>query len=105
MAKPDWHYSRKALARHYLQSVELGMMNRIVLLGVRRVGKTEFLLRDLAPLALAEGYLPIYVNLWSSPERPQETFLYALQNAVDSLSNKGAFTSMLNAESWKWVIV
>jgi hypothetical protein len=98
MAKPNWHYPRKELARHYLQSVELGMMNRIALLGVRRVGKTEFLLRDLFPLAMGEGYLPIYVNLWASLEKPQETFLHSLQNSLNNITDKSAVSSVLNAQ-------
>jgi hypothetical protein len=98
MAKPNWHYHRDKLARHYLQSVELGMMNRMALLGVRRVGKTAFLLQDLCPIAIEQGYLPIYVNLWASRERPHETFLHVLQTTLANITNKGALASMLGAE-------
>lgn len=104
MAKPDWHYPRPQLAEHYLQSVKLGMMNRIALHGVRRVGKTEFLLRDLSPLALEKGYLPIYVNLWATPECPQQTFIAALQKAISNIDNKGAVKSFLSAEVKKMEI-
>ncbi|NIB43485.1 hypothetical protein HBA55_28005 [Pseudomaricurvus alkylphenolicus] len=78
----DWHYARPELAQTYLTSVTQGIMTRMALLGVRRVGKTEFLLRDFCPVALDNGYLPIYMNLWSEPEQPHLTVLQALQSTL-----------------------
>ncbi|NVK40500.1 MAG: hypothetical protein HWE39_04590 [Oceanospirillaceae bacterium] len=98
MSEIDWHYPRRELAERYLQGVTLGMMNRMALLGVRRVGKTEFLLRDLCPLALEQGYLPVYANLWASPEHPHETIIEALKLALAGLKDKKRIKSVLASE-------
>lgn len=98
MSRIDWHYPRRDLAKRYLTGVTQGMMNRIALLGVRRVGKTEFLLRDLCPLALEEGYLPVYINLWASPEYPHETVIAALQTALTGRKDKRRIRDALSNE-------
>ncbi|GGO76730.1 hypothetical protein GCM10011348_04630 [Marinobacterium nitratireducens] len=98
MSVIDWHYPRRELAERYLQGVTQGIMNRIALLGVRRVGKTEFLLRDFCPLALEQGYLPIYANLWASPEHPHETIIEALKAALSGLKDRKRIKSVLASE-------
>lgn len=98
MSDINWHYPRKDLAKRYLDGVTSGIMNRIALLGVRRVGKTEFLLHDLYPLAMKAGYLPIYINLWASPEAPHEAIANALQKALSSKGERSALVSVLSAE-------
>lgn len=75
----DWHFSRPHLAKHYLQALDLGLVSAYALYARRRMGKTEFLLRDLAPAAEERGYSVGYCNLWEEDDSP-------LAALVDTLS-------------------
>jgi hypothetical protein len=68
MASDPWHFPRTALARSYLRHFKAGTFDRLALFARRRMGKTQFLLRDLAPEAIAMGYVPVYIDLWSARE-------------------------------------
>jgi hypothetical protein len=85
MKKVDWHFGRTDLALKYLKIVYQGAMNRIALLDVRRTGKTSFLLKDFFPTALEQGFVPIYVNLWSDPDNPALTILSAIEKTLATL--------------------
>ena len=60
----DWHFARPVLAKKYLDLFELGLSSARGLFARRRMGKTEFLKKDLIPAAKSEGYITVYVNLW-----------------------------------------
>lgn len=45
-----------------------GLRSGLFLSGIRRTGKTTFLLNDLIPALEAAGALVIYVDLWSDPQ-------------------------------------
>jgi hypothetical protein len=63
--KPNhWHFARPELANKYLQLFELGLTSARTLFARRRMGKTEFLKKDLIPAAQNMGYVVAYVNLW-----------------------------------------
>ena len=47
MAKDPWHYPRTALADQYLKTLGIGLSKSLVLFAQRRMGKTEFLRKDL----------------------------------------------------------
>lgn len=66
----DWHYSRPALAKKYLDLFQLGLLSSRCLFARRRMGKTEFLKKDFIPAAKNEGYLVVYVNLWGLKTDP-----------------------------------
>lgn len=59
-----WHYARPELAHKYLQLFEIGLVSARGLFARRRMGKTEFLKKDLMPAAISKGYLVVYSNLW-----------------------------------------
>ncbi|MCJ8272732.1 MAG: hypothetical protein MJK04_25465 [Psychrosphaera sp.] len=86
MKKVDWHFNRTDLALKYLRIVYQGAINRIALLDVRRTGKTSFLLKDFFPTALEQGFVPIYINLWSDPDNPALTIRTAIEKALTALS-------------------
>ena len=46
-----WHFPRESLASSVVDTLESGMVNAITLFAPRRMGKTEFVCTDLAPLA------------------------------------------------------
>lgn len=60
----NWHFARPALAKAYLQLFDLGLTSARGLFARRRMGKTEFLKKDLIPAAQAHGYVAVYTNLW-----------------------------------------
>src|SRR5947207_15588012 len=79
MTAPDpWHYPRTDLARRTFALIEKRLANALVLFGPRRIGKTEFLIRDLGPIAEKAGHRVVYASFWQSPLSPVATLLNAL---------------------------
>lgn len=60
----DWHYPRDAEARRMLDALTGGPVQALRLFGPRRIGKTWFLLLDLAPMAAERGHKVIYCDFW-----------------------------------------
>ncbi|MBU2718876.1 hypothetical protein HF563_05710 [Acidithiobacillus ferridurans] len=83
MAKDPWHYPRTALADQCLKSLGIGLSKSLVLFARRRMGKTEFLRKDLLPAAEKAGYITIYVSLWESGEDPKSVLLDAIRTAAE----------------------
>jgi len=77
-ASDPWHYPRTKLAKSTLALIEKRLANALVLFGPRRIGKTEFLIRDLGPLAEKAGHRVVYASFWQSPLSPVATLLAAL---------------------------
>ncbi|CAH9049722.1 hypothetical protein PSECIP111951_00011 [Pseudoalteromonas holothuriae] len=100
MKKVNWHFQRKDLAESYLQTVYQGAMSRIALLDVRRTGKTTFLLKDLYPIAIENGFIPVYINLWGEPESPTVAITQALNNTLSILDEtlKSKLSELANSE-------
>lgn len=96
----NWHYPRVALATAYLAQFEQGLSHSITLFAPRRKGKTEFLLKDLAPAAEARGYKVCYVSMWTLKTNPAAALLAGLAeaNRDDGLFGRigRALTSPLN---------
>ena len=76
---PDpWHFPRPELAQAYLKGFDLGLAAARGLFARRRMGKTEFLKRDLLPAALGAGYLAAYTNLWDDTDHPGQALATAI---------------------------
>lgn len=90
MADP-WHYPRRELARRTLTLLADGPARALTLFAPRRSGKTEFLIKDLGPLAEAQGHRVIYVSFWQEPLAPLATLLHALDTAL----RRGRFSDRL----------
>ncbi len=88
MKQINWHYQRPDLAEQYVKAVGLSPISRIALLGVRRIGKTAFLLKDLAPIAEKLEFLPVYLNMWDNKESPQEHIVLTLERYIGALKSK-----------------
>lgn len=81
-SKPDpWHFARPILARKYLQIFQVGLISAQALFAPRRMGKSEFLERDLIPAAKKSGLLTAYLNLWDAREHPRGALIGALARA------------------------
>ncbi|MGE0849197.1 MAG: AAA family ATPase [Hyphomicrobiaceae bacterium] len=81
-ASDPWHYPRTELAKRTFALIEKRLANALVLFGPRRIGKTEFLLRDLGPLAEKAGHRVVYASFWQSPLSPAATLLAALHEGL-----------------------
>ncbi|MGH9436343.1 MAG: hypothetical protein ACRD22_00250 [Terriglobia bacterium] len=76
-----WHFPRSEFATHYFSAIADGPTNRSILSAPRRKGKTQFLLRDLAPLARERGHKVVYASLRHMPAAPQRVLIDALEKA------------------------
>jgi hypothetical protein len=81
-----WHFPRPKLAEQYLNFFETGVSNALILFQRRRSGKTEFCLRDFAPLAEARDYTVAYVSFWQSRLAPTAVLLYAIEKSLERRS-------------------
>jgi hypothetical protein len=78
----NWHYSRTDLAEQVLDRFDIGATTALTLFAPRRMGKTEFLLEDLLPMAAEKrGYLTVYVNFWDRMSDPVDSMILGLQKA------------------------
>ncbi|GAB7541271.1 ATP-binding protein [Cupriavidus sp. 8B] len=82
MADP-WHFARPELANAYLHVFDLKLSAARGLFARRRMGKTEFLRRDLMPAAVERGYLTAYTNLWDNRNSPETALVAALTEALE----------------------
>jgi hypothetical protein len=83
---PDdsWHFARPVLAKKYIDTFEVGLISAQALFAPRRMGKSEFLEKDLIPAARSAGYVCAYLNLWDSREQPRLALVRALTAARSS---------------------
>lgn len=91
----DWHFPRPQLAKHYLDAFDLGLISAYALHARRRMGKTEFLIRDLTPAADRRGYAVGYCNLWQEDGSPLSALVDALGQMADGRKMGGKMRSRL----------
>jgi len=107
------YYPRPELVEQVRVVLSSGLSDAITMFAARRMGKTEFVQRDLAPAAEAWGWHFCYVDLWRRRDDPEEGLVEALEEHVrgqgwasrlrrpDSVKAKaGASGSGIEAE-WK----
>jgi hypothetical protein len=73
-----WHFARPELADHHLHAFDLGLISATALHAKRRMGKTEFLTKDLMPAAENKGYAVGYCNLWQEDQDPADAIAEAI---------------------------
>lgn len=81
MAADPWHYPRRALAERTRTLAIEGPAQALTLFAPRRTGKTEFLLRDVGPLAEEKGSRVVYASFWQAPLSPLAVLLHALEQS------------------------
>lgn len=69
--KDIWHYPRTALAEQVMSLFNSGLSHALTFFAPRRKGKTEFLLKDIAPLAKEQGYQVFYFSFLDSTNDTQ----------------------------------
>lgn len=78
----DWHFPRTGLALRVLENLFDHGIVRLAFFGRRRIGKTEFLQRDLMPRADEKGVTAFYCSFWENKDQPHHVFMRALHNAL-----------------------
>jgi hypothetical protein len=81
----DLVVQRGELARSYLQLLNAQPGRPLALFAPRRVGKTHFIQRDLAPAAQASGMLPVYADLWLHRREPLAAINHAVEEVLDDV--------------------
>lgn len=89
----DWHFARPEVAEHYLRTFDLGLISAVALHARRRMGKTEFLTKDLTPAAHKRGYAVGYCNLWQEDQDPAE----AIAEAISASAHPRHFVGKVRA--------
>jgi len=78
----DWHYPRTELAEQVLDRFSIGAVTSLILFAPPHMGKTEFLLSDLLPMAASQhGYATVYVNFCDQKNNPYDSLLFGLREA------------------------
>lgn len=77
----DWHFPRPELASRILGDLYDRGLLRQAFFGRRRIGKTEFMNRDLLPAAAAKGVHAVYCSMWEIPSQPHLALIHALRRA------------------------
>ena len=80
--KDNWHYPRTDLAKKILDGMEDGLLDRVTLFAPRKSGKTQFILRDVSPMAKDADILPIYVDFWIDKINPEQAFINSVITAL-----------------------
>lgn len=81
----NWHYPRTDLADQILDRFEVGATTALTLFAPRRMGKTEFVVHDLLPMAADRSYIGVYVNFWDRKDDPAESLIHGLSKAAAGL--------------------
>ena len=97
MTRDPWHFRRDELAEQVLGTLARGPAQALSLFAPRRAGKTEFLIRDLAPHAETRGHRVIYASFWQAPLSPLAVLLHALEKSRES----GGLADRVRASAWK----
>lgn len=86
MVKKDiWHYPRIDLAKQVLGMFASGLSSALVFFAPRRMGKTEFLLKDVKPLAEKQHWHVLYFSFLDAGSNAIASFTLALVNfAIDT---------------------
>lgn len=82
MIGDPWHFERSEFTERIFTLLANGPAQALTLFAPRRTGKTEFLLKDLAPLAEDGGHRVIYASFWQAPLSPLAVLLHALETSL-----------------------
>ncbi|MAM88587.1 MAG: hypothetical protein CME36_14880 [unclassified Hahellaceae] len=81
----QWHYRRSELIDEFLGTFITASTNTLTLFAPRRMGKTEFILYDLIPVASDRGFVPVYVSFWEHRNDPVRCLQAGLAQAQKDL--------------------
>ncbi len=91
-------FHRQAYAEQLVSSLKTGITHAFTLFAPRRMGKTQFLLQDVAPLAKAGGFNVFYFSFMDS-ENPAADFQAALYQFAQNIQAGGKIKTFLGGIS------
>ncbi len=83
MTSDLWHYPRTVLAQQVLGMFESGLSSALTFFAPRRMGKTEFLCKDVTPLAENRHWKVLYFSFLDVGSQAEKEFFAALQHFAD----------------------
>lgn len=83
MAYDLWHYPRTDLAKQIFGVFESGLSSALVFFAPRRMGKTEFLRKDMTPLAESCGWQVFYFSFLDVEHDAATDFVTALSKFTE----------------------
>ncbi len=95
----DWHFPRTSLAHQYMSAFDTGITGALALFAPRRMGKTEFVLLDLAPEAESRGYQVGYCSFWNLQDNPAKALRITLENINKKGDWRGKWASFIGGAS------
>jgi uncharacterized protein len=87
MAQDPWHFARTALAEQVLGMFDTGLSSALTFFAPRRMGKTEFLRKDITPVAEERGWHVFYYSFLDADSGTASAFV-------------GALAAFARGESW-----
>jgi len=78
MTQDPWHFPRTALASQVLGMFTTGLSSALTFFAPRRMGKTEFLRKDIAPAADAQGWGVFYYSFLDADQATAQAFTQTL---------------------------
>lgn|SRR3990167_519055 len=100
IAKHVWHFARTALAKQIIDLFNTGLASALVFFAPRRMGKTEFLQKDIQPFATKQGWNVFYFSFLDVENEPQTPFTNALIDFAEStgaMNNKNSMLSKIRS--------
>ena len=85
MSKDLWHFPRTMLAQQVLGMFDTGLSSALVFFAPRRMGKTEFLRKDVRPLAEKNNWTTFYFSFLDIGEHVQQEFTHALAQFAENI--------------------
>ncbi len=86
MIDEGWHYPRSEIVERVYTALAYGPTKGLTLFGPRQTGKTEFLVKDLAPYAEERGHVVVFVDFWKKENKSLVALLQALDQAQRGVS-------------------
>ena len=85
MSQDIWHFPRNDMAKQVLGMFEIGLSSALIFFAARRMGKTEFLRKDMQPLANSRGWQTLYFSFLDVEKNSQEEFALALVRFAEKI--------------------
>lgn len=94
-----WHYARTELAKQLLGMFTSGLSNALVFFAPRRMGKTQFLIKDMQPMAQDLGWNVIYFSFLECANNPESFFCSSLKDFIQKHFTKSKMANIVKSVS------
>ena len=101
MVRDLWHYPRTSLAEQILGLFVSNLSSSFIFFAPRRMGKTEFLRKDIQPIAEKMGWNVMYFSFLDCDDKVQERFIVALSEfseVIGACKNRLTHVKKVGAE-------